>query len=510
MQPDILIFMSDQHAACIMGGGGMPVDTPNLDALRRDGTEFTQAYTACPLCVPARMAMLSGMRPSRTGVFTNADTLPSTLPTFLHHLVAAGYATVLAGRMHFVGRDQRHGFTRRIAPDFTNSGWARPPWLVEDFGVHTQTMGYKWCTHVVGGGQSPVLAYDEMVVQAALDYLSQPHDKPQFLLVGTYGPHFPYVAPPALFRKYLPRAQAPETLAGDAEFLNPVLRSLQEPTRTPDLARACQAAYMGMVETLDGQVGRVRAAFAAFTARRGVPGLFGYLSDHGDTVGEHGIFGKKTFFERSARIPLLFSGDGVTAGRRWTDPVSILDLGPTLCAWAGAGAPERADGISLAGVLRGEAGTGGRAVVSEGMDKAPDGRWVHSAMVRQGRYKFITYHGYERQDMLFEPERDPQERHNLAAARPQICADLRAAATAWADPVRAEALQAAHARRARLMAEFERAAGFDDRERYRAYPEAARREPEICVARLTSAPGPRETSEFLGLPGAETGAAGKE
>ena len=109
--PDILLFMSDQHAPQFMGGAEIPVDTPNLDVLRREGTSFNETYTACPLCVPARMAMLSGTRPSHTGIFTNVDTLPDTQPTFLHHLAAAGYETVLVGRMHFIGQDQRHGFT---------------------------------------------------------------------------------------------------------------------------------------------------------------------------------------------------------------------------------------------------------------------------------------------------------------------------------------------------------------------------------------------------------------
>lgn len=97
MRPDILLFMSDQHAPQFMAGAEMEVDTPNLDALRREGTSFSEAYTACPLCVPARMAMLSGMRAARTGIFTNNDALPDTLPTFLHHLAAAGYETVLPG-----------------------------------------------------------------------------------------------------------------------------------------------------------------------------------------------------------------------------------------------------------------------------------------------------------------------------------------------------------------------------------------------------------------------------
>ena len=101
MSPDILLFISDQHAPQYQADGQMPVDTPNLAALREQGTAFDAAYTPCPLCVPARMAMLSGLAPHHTGIFTNNDTLPQTTPTFLHAMAAAGYETVLVGRMHF-------------------------------------------------------------------------------------------------------------------------------------------------------------------------------------------------------------------------------------------------------------------------------------------------------------------------------------------------------------------------------------------------------------------------
>lgn len=95
MHKDILIFMSDQHSPCYSGWLGGNVDTPNLDALAADGVRFDNAYTACPLCVPARMAMMSGQRAGRTGIFTNFDSFPNTQPSILHPLVAAGYETVL-------------------------------------------------------------------------------------------------------------------------------------------------------------------------------------------------------------------------------------------------------------------------------------------------------------------------------------------------------------------------------------------------------------------------------
>ena len=113
-QMDVLFFMSDQHTPYYSGFEGHNVDTPVMDQLCAEGTRFAQAYSTCPLCVPARLAMLSGLRPAKTGIFTLDDALPDLTPTFLHCLVAQGYETVLVGRMHFLGRDQRHGFTKRI------------------------------------------------------------------------------------------------------------------------------------------------------------------------------------------------------------------------------------------------------------------------------------------------------------------------------------------------------------------------------------------------------------
>ena len=331
--PDILLFMSDQHAPQFMGGAEIPVDTPNLDVLRREGTSFNETYTACPLCVPARMAMLSGTRPSHTGIFTNVDTLPDTQPTFLHHLAAAGYETVLVGRMHFIGQDQRHGFTKRIAPDITLVTWTRPEHIKAERGVFARTFAGKWAPQVVGGGESPVLHYDELVIRAAEEYLTQSHEKPQFILVGTYGPHFPYVAPPELFQKYWDRVELPFLRGQAPEALNAYLRA-HRVEATEEVARGVRAAYCGMVECMDGQIGRVRAAFDAFSAGRDRGKLFGYLSDHGDQAGERDFYGKETFFEKSVKIPLVLAGDGVAAGHVETAPASILDLGPTLCSFS--------------------------------------------------------------------------------------------------------------------------------------------------------------------------------
>ena len=155
------------------------------------------------------------------------------------------------------------------------------------------------------------------------------------------------MAPPELFQKYWDRVELPALRGQPPEAMNPYLLA-HRVEATDEVARGVRAAYCGMVEHMDGQIGRVRAAFDAFTAGRGTKKLFGYLSDHGDQAGERDFYGKETFFEKSAKIPLMLAGDGVAVGRVETAPASILDLGPTLCEWAGAQMPADADGISLA------------------------------------------------------------------------------------------------------------------------------------------------------------------
>ena len=170
-QPDILIYLSDQHDGRVMGCAGHPVvETPNLDALASEGTMFENAYTSCPLCVPARMSFLTGRLPVHTGVYTNRGSIPSEMPTFLHLLALAGYETVLCGRMHFEGEDQRHGFTKRIAGDITpvSIGPMAPYW--ERMGPMAPVMTEGGCIHAVGGGNSPVQEYDRYVIREAETY----------------------------------------------------------------------------------------------------------------------------------------------------------------------------------------------------------------------------------------------------------------------------------------------------------------------------------------------------
>ena len=301
--------------------------------------------------------------------------------------------------------------------------------------------------------------------------------------MGTYGPHFPYVAPPELFQKYWDRVELPFLRGQAPEALNAYLRA-HRVEATEEVARGVRAAYCGMVECMDGQIGRVRAAFDAFSAGRDRGKLFGYLSDHGDQAGERDFYGKETFFEKSVKIPLVLAGDGVAAGHVETAPASILDLGPTLCEWAGVETPADADGISLAPALAGAAMDKARAVYSEYMEKGTDG-YRYCMMLRRGAYKFITYRGCEAQDMLFDVKADPLEQHNLADEEPALLAQFRAlAARVSPVPEEYEKNQARQARDAQLFIAYEQAVGLDESERWRENPTTARVNPEICIAGL--------------------------
>ncbi len=465
-QPDILVFMSDQHNAWMTENAGDPyISTPNLKRLAKEGTEFTNAYTACPLCVPARAAMLTGQLPSKTGIFTNSGIINSEQATFVHSLAAAGYETVLCGRMHFLGPDQFHGFTKRLVGDFTPCYHGRYGNVRDDLGPYVGTPAGNFIKHY-GGGTSPVLEYDRAVVEAALEYLSQPHDKPLFLLVGTYGPHHTFVAPPDLYKKYKDLLPPPASAEAGAVDLHPALEKKQRDF-TAEQIKCLRAAYYGLIEHIDMQIGRVRDAWDAFLSQNDRTGVFCYISDHGDQAGEKELWGKMTFYEGSSHIPLVFSGPGIQKGTVIGSPCSIMDLGPTLCELADAPVPPEQDGISLKAALEAGDADSGRAVLSELLADGNPAR-----MVRWQHWKYIAYANQPDDDQLFDLKTDPGEYCNCIEDHPEIAEDLRAIVDDGWDP---PAIVAEHQRRRehwKILGAWGREAGVSEPYRWK-IPESA-------------------------------------
>ena len=416
--PNILIFMVDQLAGPFFPDG--PADwlhAPNLKALSARSVRFANAYTASPLCAPARAAFMSGQLPSRTGVYDNAAEFRSDIPTFAHHLRRAGYRTALSGKMHFVGPDQMHGFEERLTTDIypADFGWTpdyRRPGERIDWWYHN--MG-----SVTGAGVAEItnqLEYDDEVAfhatQKVYDYARAADTRPWMMTVSFTHPHDPYVAR----RKYW-------DLYEDCAHLMPQVPTLpfedQDPhsrrilnasdwhsyTLTEDMVARSRRAYFANISYVDDKIGQVLAALEA-TRQEAV---IVFVSDHGDMLGERGLWFKMTFFEGSARVPLMICAPGLTPGVIG-HPVSTLDVMPTLCDLAGVALDEIrpwTDGTSLLPLATGQ---GGRRAVP--MEYAAEASETPMVGLRKGRWKLILCPLDP--DLLFDLEADPQELHNLA------------------------------------------------------------------------------------------------
>ena len=325
------MILSDQHGQIYTQMEDGRIRTPQMMRIAEEGLSFSHCYCNAPLCVPSRMSFLSGKLPGELQIFNNDTTLPADMPTIAHAMGIAGYHTVLAGRMHFKGDEQNHGFDERLVGDITSQYWGTGGRQRTDFGAYVQTTNRKHCLNAVGGGYSPVMAYDEAVFKEAMEYLEKDQETPLFMVVGFYGPHFPFACEPSLYKYYKGILSPDELTELDCEKEYEGYRQEFSLER----ARNCKAAYYGLVETLDSYVG---ALYDAFGRRcRDGKGLFLYTSDHGEQLGAHGIFGKQTLYEESIRVPLLIAGDGVRQEIR-TEQVSLLDVSKTVMAEAGVDA----------------------------------------------------------------------------------------------------------------------------------------------------------------------------
>ncbi len=417
-QQNILILMVDQLNGTLFPDG--PADwlhAPNLQKLAARSVRFKNCYTASPLCAPGRASFMSGQLPSVTGVYDNAAEFPSDLPTYAHHLRRAGYQTCLSGKMHFVGPDQMHGFEERLTTDIypADFGWTpdyRKPGERIDWWYHN--MG-----SVTGAGVAEVtnqMEYDDEVafnaVQKIQD-LSRGHDaRPWCLTVSFTHPHDPYVAR----RKYWDLYEdcehlVPQTAAIPYDDHDPHSKRIFDANdwRSFDITeediRRSRRAYFANISYLDDKIGDLLDALE----RTRQEAIILFVSDHGDMLGERGLWFKMTFFEGSSRVPLMISAPGLEADRIET-PVSTIDVCPTLCDLAGVSMDEVmpwTTGESLVGLANGHERTSPIA-----MEYAAEASYAPLVSLRQGRFKYNRCQLDPEQ--LFDLQADPNELTNLA------------------------------------------------------------------------------------------------
>jgi choline-sulfatase len=385
---NILLVMADQLTPAALPIHGGPSKTPHVSALAEAGVVFDAAYCNSPLCAPSRVAFMTGQLPSKTGAYDNAAEFRSDIPTFAHYLRLAGYRTVLAGKMHFCGADQLHGFEQRLTTDIypADFGWT-PDWE----NPHSRPSWYHSMGSVIDAGicvRSNQIDFDEEVVFAAerliYDHVRGPDDRPLCLVVSLTHPHDPFIIPEQWWRLYrsddIPLSSTPLEQAELTPHEKRLWRicDMGSATVTEHHLRRARQAYYGAVSYVDDQVGRLLRALQATGLSEDTVVMV--TSDHGEMLG---------------------------------GAVSLVDMLPTLVEigrdGSAGGLASEIDGQSLVPHLTGRGGH----------DEAfgeylAEGAIAPIVMIRRGSHKFVASPADP--DQLYDLAGDPHERVNLAGS----------------------------------------------------------------------------------------------
>jgi choline-sulfatase len=426
-KPNILFVMADQLAARFLPfHGHRLVRTPNLSRLAAEGVVFENCYSSSPLCAPARATVMNGLLPSRTGVYDNAAEFPSSIPTWAHYLRLAGYKTCLSGKMHFVGPDQLHGLEERLTTDIypADFGWT-PDWRLKQERID---WWYHNMTSVLQPGVAEItnqLEFDDEVAFLAIrkiyDYARFDSDKPFCLMASFTHPHDPYAARAKFWDLYRDEdIDLPKVAKLERENLDPHSQRLYDAAAMADYRvteadlRAARHGYYANISYIDDLLGQMVAALEATGKLDDTVIVF--TSDHGDFLGERGLWYKMSYLEPSAHVPMIVWSPKNFAARRVKEPVSLADIMPTISAIGHGGMAKLArevDGRSLYPLLTGAPEDTKAAAWGEYL---AEGAVAPMYMLRRGPWKFI--HTPSDPDQLFNLTDDPDEMNNLAARHP--------------------------------------------------------------------------------------------
>jgi choline-sulfatase len=423
-QPNILVIMSDEHNASVLGCyGNKVIRTPNLDALSARGVVFESCYCNSPLCVPSRLSFTAGKYISRVGAWNNNCRLPPDSPSLPRVLNAVGYESFLCGKMHY-DATCRYGFTEiggnMNRSQMTGRGKRRPPGKLEPAPGYSSR--FQDC-HT--GETSGPMNHDRAVTAGVLGFLKQRRqtDKPFFLLAGYLTPHFPLIVPEPYWAHYKDQVAMPvipEGFLGSLPLNYQHLRvGFHVEHVPPELVRKGRELYYGLTEWMDAEVGKVLAALGTSEAASNTVVI--YTADHGENMGEHGLWWKNALYDQAARVPLIVSWPERWPGRqRRAGACSLVDVVQTIAELGGARTPRDWNGDSLIPWLDRPA--------APWKDRAVSEYYAHNiasgyAMIRSGQYKYV-YHTapdaeHPAQRELYDLQADPSEFHNLAALSEQ-------------------------------------------------------------------------------------------
>ena len=423
--PNILFIQADQMAGpALPMYGHSVVKTPHLQRLADRGVTFLNAYCNNPVCAPSRFSMMAGQLSSRIGAYDNAAEFPAAVPTFAHYLRDLGYKTCLSGKMHFVGPDQLHGFEERLTTDIYPSdfGWT-PDWSQTDFPFAPSVMSMRGVVEAGLCKRSLQLDYDDEVCFTAAkkiyDYARDQDDRPFFLTASFTHPHNPFT----ITQEYWDRYDDDEIDLPSVPFIPYADRDpwsqryyhlirQDEHKVDDDAIRTARHAYYGMISYIDDQVGTLLHALEDTGFADNTVVVF--TADHGDMMGERGMWYKFNPYEWSVRVPLIAAAPGSAKGHVEERGVSLVDLLPTFLDLATDGKPpemiDPVDGNSLGALLHNDDPHWQDDVM---MEFTGEGIYSPCLMLRKNGYKYV----YCEDDpgMLFDLNDDPKELRNLCA-----------------------------------------------------------------------------------------------
>lgn len=422
-RPNILFLMSDEHRADLAGFAGNDViRTPTLDRLAETGVVFNNAYTPSPICIPGRQCMMAGQLPTTCNCFNFGEDLPPGYMTFAKRFSQYAYNTVCSGKLHHTGPDQLQGWTERICPDSHLNPQHIEGRREEEFARYRPPPGTgKWSNQREVEEARPLdtrnQQFDRDATRGSVDFLERyfrdaAYNRPrshQPLLhkLSLLQPHYPYYGDGELFNYYLDRVP----LFLDKPCDHPVLSLSQQnqPVVVSEEAiRRATASYYAMTETVDRHYGGVLAQLELLGENLD-DWIIVYTSDHGEMLGEHGIWEKTRFYEGSAGVPLIIRWPaGFDGGRVVEENVNLCDLFATLCDLAGLEIPEGLDSRSLVPLLKGEPCDWSNETVSQ----ISRGESVH-VMIKQDHLKY-QYFKEDIPEVLFDLKEDPKELVNVA------------------------------------------------------------------------------------------------
>jgi len=436
-RPNILLIMTDQHRFDFLGCAGAEfLRTPNLDRIAARGVRFTQCFTNCPVCAPARIGLAAGLQPSRMGSLGNDSFLPASVRTYYQRLRDAGYHVGCVGKVDLAkpdgwnGRDGArpvmftYGFTRPVECEGKmHAGTSPEPrgpyglWLAEQGLYERFHRDYRaraangWVKDASHDSVLPAEAYEECYIgRRAVEWLDSADETfPWHLFVSFVGPHDPF-DPPTQYADRYRSADVPPAVPFSAEGKPRYVVARNRGLEAEEVA-VTRRQYAATIECIDEQIGHLVEA----VDRRGELDntYILFTSDHGEMLGDLGLYTKSVPYEPSLHVPLLAAGPGIDGGRTSDALVELIDVNPTICELAGLPPQENIDARSLGSVLRGETKAHREDAVA---------CMRHWRGIRTARYKLVQ--NYNDAVELYDLEDDPGEQRNIAAERPEVAGEL--------------------------------------------------------------------------------------